>query len=514
MKRLADLWLLREQRQGAFEALFEALPEAALRLEPSGRVRGANPALRRALGPTYPVRAGTSPEALFQPESRSPLTEWLARGGAAPVELRLIAPEGAPGLPVAPLRLGLPDGGAVLLLQDLAQRQLMAAKVAEAERLQTLGTLAGGIAHDFNNILAIILGAAEGAERLSGPAAAAELAQIREAAERGGGLVRQLLAYARQQVLAPRLVPLNQAISGMARLLTPLLGPDIRLELALEEPERTVRIDPSELDRVVMNLAMNARQAMPRGGRLRLATGRQLLLQALPAMPEPVPAGRWTVLEVSDSGQGIPSEILPRIFEPFFTSRAQQGGTGMGLATVHGIVRQSGGYLTVSTRPGEGTCFRILLPRVEEAAPEAVSQAVANGAAEGPAPSPLMAQSGTAAPLLLVEDEALLRQLAERSLRRAGWEVVAAEDAEAALDLVEAGLAPRALVSDVIMPGMDGLALCGRLRHRFPALPVLLTSGYAPSMVETGVEGEGLRFLAKPYAPAQLVEAVKALLPR
>jgi two-component system cell cycle sensor histidine kinase/response regulator CckA len=334
---------------------------------------------------------------------------------------------------------------------------------------------------------------------------AAELSQIRQAAGRGALLVKQLLAYARQQVLAPRLVPLNEVVEGIAALLRGTgQRQGVTLDVSLDEPGRMVLIDPSQLDRVVMNLAMNARQAMPQGGRLRLATGRLVLLSALPGVPDTVPPGRWTVLEVTDTGGGIPPELLPRIFEPFFTTRPDQGGTGLGLATVHGIVRQSGGFMVVESQPGEGTRFRILLPRVEEAAPAPV-----------PPPAPVAAASPRhpPGPILLVDDEAPLRRLAERALRRAGHEVVVAEDAEAALSLLEEGLVPGHLVSDVAMPGMDGLALARALRGRFPGLPVLLVSGYAHVTVDAGLEEEGIRFLSKPYGPAELVAALERPFP-
>lgn len=505
---------------GAFQSLLAGLPEPALWLDRKACLRGGNAALRQALGPSLPLRIGQPATLFFAAGSRAALKLWL-EGGTEPAELRLAAPQGQTGMAVLPRRIILPRGESVLLLADAAPRQALAAQLAESDRLQALGGLAGGIAHDFNNLLSVVLGATEEAQRRLGaspdPAMAAELEQVRQAAERGAALVRQLLAYARQQVLEPRLVPLNTAVSAMARMLRPLLGRAIVLELALDAPERMVLIDPSQLDRVLMNLAMNARQAMPEGGRLVLSTSRALLLQSEPAMPEPLPPGRWTVLEVRDSGHGIPPEILPRIFEPFFTSRAKQGGTGMGLATVHGIVRQSGGYIAVESRPGQGTRIRILLPRVE---------APVSGAADPPAadPPPALASApdasapGTEAgteplpgPLLLVEDEAPLRRLAERTLRRAGWSVLVAEDAEAAL-AIAARAPPALLVTDVMMPGsMDGPALARALRAANPRLPVLLVSGYAPSVIEEGLAGEALRFLAKPYGAAELTAAVKDL---
>jgi two-component system cell cycle sensor histidine kinase/response regulator CckA len=497
------LWCWRAADPAAL-AILAGLPESAALLDAAGRVRAVNGPLRMALGPTQPVRPGLPAERLFAPSFREDMAAWLARPTAAPRETRLAAPQPMPEPPVAVRRIALPRGDSLLLLQDLAPRQA----AIEADRLQTLGALAGGIAHDFNNLLTVVLGASEDAQRLAGPAdpaLAAELSQIRQAAGRGALLVKQLLAYARQQVLAPRLVPLNEVVEGIAALLRGTgQRQGVTLDVSLDEPGRMVLIDPSQLDRVVMNLAMNARQAMPQGGRLRLATGRLVLLSALPGVPDTVPPGRWTVLEVTDTGGGIPPELLPRIFEPFFTTRPDQGGTGLGLATVHGIVRQSGGFMVVESQPGEGTRFRILLPRVEEAAPAPV-----------PPPAPVAAASPRhpPGPILLVDDEAPLRRLAERALRRAGHEVVVAEDAEAALSLLEEGLVPGHLVSDVAMPGMDGLALARALRGRFPGLPVLLVSGYAHVTVDAGLEEEGIRFLSKPYGPAELVAALERPFP-
>ncbi|KAA2215113.1 ATP-binding protein [Teichococcus oryzae] len=490
------------ERQGE---LFNQLPDAALLLDGTGCAVAANLALKRALGPTMPVRRGMAADRIFAAASRPAFQAWWA-DRVPEVELSLAAPDGHQAPLMTPVRIVLEDGACVLLLRDVTQRQAMAAQLAEADRLQALGTLAGGIAHDFNNLLAVIVSAADQALQQNGPMAEeairADLRQVSQAAERGAALVRQLLAYARQQVLTPRLVPLNQAVRGIAGLLQPLLGQRIDLELKLDEPERQVRIDPSQLDRVLMNLAMNARQAMPDGGTLTLMTGRALLLEPLRAEPEDVPPGRWTMLEVADTGHGIPAGLLPRIFQPFFTSRAQQGGTGMGLATVHGIVRQSGGYLLVESEVGRGTRIRILLPRIEDAPPAWVPMP----APEAEAASRNADPAGQ--PILLVEDEAPLRQLAERALKRAGWEVVAAEDAEDALALLDQGLKPAILVSDVVMPGMAGTELAAELHRRLPRTPVLLVSGYAPAMVREGNVKSSTDYLSKPYRPAELVEAV------
>jgi len=395
---------------------------------------------------------------------------------------------------------------------------------AAAARLRAVGALAGGIAHDFNNLLTAIAGSAEAAlSRAPGNDAAAELRQVMESAGRGAALVKQLLAFARQQALRPRVVALNAAVGGMAELLGRLLGSRVRLNVALEDPGRRVKIDPTQLDQVIMNLALNARDAMPEGGALTIRTGHAVVLRPEPIGNEILPAGRWAMLEVVDSGAGIPAEVVPRIFEPFFTTRRDQGGTGLGLSTVHGIVRQSGGFIAVESKcgqgPGHGTTFRIWLPRHDGPAdPELPISLLAIPAVAAPAEASL----APAAPapgmgrqlVLLVEDEVPLLRLAERALKRAGFDVMSAGSAEEALEMLDGGgLQPQALVSDVVMPGLDGLQLATRLRARDPDLPVLLVSGYAEAALERDLSAERLRLLSKPYSLSDLVSELRSILP-
>jgi two-component system cell cycle sensor histidine kinase/response regulator CckA len=276
-----------------------------------------------------------------------------------------------------------------------------------------------------------------------------------------------------------------------------------------------VRIDPTQLDQVILNLALNARDAMPEGGSLQISTGHAVVLSPETIGTETLPAGRYALLQVADSGSGIPPEVLPRIFDPFFTTKREQGGSGLGLSTVHGIVRQSGGFITVDSRRGEGTRFRIWLPR-HDAPSETPTLAIAP---PPPALPPPVVAAGTApadpaAPILLVEDEPPLLRLAERALKRAGFVVLAAACAEEALDLLDrGGPAPRALVSDVVMPGLDGLELAARLRKADPELPVLLVSGYAESALGRDLAAERIRLISKPYAMATLVSELRAILP-
>ena len=500
--------LLRGRQAGgvlepALRAVVEAASPGLALLDDGGRLLAWNAELARLCGPTLPLRTGMPLMLLADPASREALLADLAAGRRAEVAL---ATAGAPQVQMERRPLGPPGPAALLRVAPLGAAEQSVQNDAAA-RLQAIGALAGGIAHDFNNLLSAIAGSAEAAlARRDAASATPELRQVLESAQRGAGLVKQLLAFARQQALHPRVVELNDAVVAMGGLLRRLLGSRVRLTVGLDEPGRRVRIDPTQLDQVIMNLALNARDAMPDGGALHIATGHAVVLQPQPLGQEELPPGRYAMLEVVDTGRGIPPEILPRIFDPFFTTKRDQGGSGLGLSTVHGIVRQSGGFIAAESRPGQGTTFRIWLPRHEgpaEAAP----------VRPAPRPVPHPASPPVGGAVLLVEDEPPLLRLAARALRDAGFEVLTAGCAAEALELLDtSGAVPAALISDVVMPGIDGLALAERLRARWPGLPVLLVSGYAEAALGRDLAAEGLRLLAKPYGLSDLVAELRGLL--
>lgn len=472
-------------------AMLAALPEAALLLDGQARVIALNPAARALLGPALRSAPGDAASAWFPPADQALFQAALPRGGQ--LRLSLVDPLVAP----RPVELQLrPVSPGMLLL-----RMTPPAPPNRDERLALVGRMAGGIAHDFNNLLAIILGASAAvAQAADAEGRRHELAVLDAAAERGAGLVRQLLAFARQQVLAPRALALNARVAAMAELLPRLLGSGVRLEVALEEPERLVLADPSQLDQVILNLAVNARDAIRdsgRGGRIRLATGRRVVLRPSGEGPGAIPPGRYATISVEDDGPGIPPEVLARIFEPFFSTKIDQGGTGLGLATVQGIVAQSGGHVLAESPPGGGSRFTILLPRHE-------------GAAEPEAAQP-PAETGPAT-ILLAEDEPALLRLCAQALEKAGHAVLRAEDGYAATEALQAGATPDLLVTDVSMPGMDGVALARAARAMRPGLRVLLLSGYAAATLKIDLVAEGFHFLAKPCAADALRAAVASAL--
>ncbi len=497
----------RDHEASAFARLFEAEEAAGLAvLDMAGRIRLANPALAALCGGA--PAAGLPGEAIFVDESRAAVAAAIAAAlagpPAPPVVVARLANDALPpdaGFEVAcrPLR-GEP--GALMRVVDITARRRMQAQMEEGARLQSIGQLAGGVAHDFNNLLAAISGAAEAAlARRPGAETAEDLRQILDSAGRGARLVKQLLAFASRQALAPRVVALGAAVQGMAPLLERLLGPRHALVLDLDRPGPRARVDPSQLDQALLNLVVNARDAMPEGGAIRVGLSAMDLATEEVVQGGVIPPGAWAVLSVADEGAGIPPALLPRIFEPFFTTRRGQGGTGLGLSTVLGILRQSGGHVSVASAPGRGTAFRLWFPLSMAAAEAEAAPAAAAGAG-----------AAAARRVLLVEDEAPLRLLTRRALVAAGHEVRAVEDAEAALAAVDDGFLPEVLVSDVTMPGeLDGLALAEALRARIPGLPVVLVSGYAAATVGEGLAGKGVRFLEKPFRMADLAAAVGAV---
>ncbi|BDG73005.1 ATP-binding protein [Roseomonas fluvialis] len=492
----------RDHEASAFRRLFEAEESAGLAvLDTAGRIRVANPALAALCGAVPAV--GQPGAALFVEESRGAVAGAIAAALAGPPAPAVVAARIAnAALPAdasfevacRPLR-GEP--GALMRVVDVTARRRMQAQMEEGARLQSIGQLAGGVAHDFNNLLAAISGAAEAAlARTPEPETAEDLRQILDSAGRGARLVRQLLAFASRQALAPRVLALGSAVEAMAPLLTRLLGARHVLVLDLDVPGPLARVDPSQLDQALLNLVVNARDAMPEGGTIRIGLAAVDLAAEEVAQGAVIPPGAWAVLSVADEGAGIAAALLPRIFEPFFTTRRGQGGTGLGLSTVLGILRQSGGHVSVSSEPGRGTAFRLWFPRSE-------------GREEAQAAAAPVAAESVARRVLLVEDEAPLRILTRRALVGAGHEVHAAEDAEAALAAVDDGFTPDVLVTDVTMPGeMDGIGLAETLRGRLPGLRVVLVSGYAAATVGEGLAGKGVRFLEKPFRMSELASAV------
>ncbi len=520
------------------QVLFEAASDGVLTLDGDGRIVRANATLRRMLGETADLAPGRPAVSLFAREERQAVADAIATAldGTRPPRRfvsRFDLPPSSAGserdaaVDVAATPLREADGtvsGVVLRLSDVTALKSLEAQLAHGQKLAAVGQLAGGIAHDFNNLLTAVIGAADLvlAREALDETTAADVGQIRRSAERGAALVRQLLAFSRQQTLKPRVVAVNEAIGDLSDLLRRLLGAKVKLVLDLETPGRSVRVDPSQLDQVLINLAVNARDAMPDGGTLTLRSGRLTLFRPLTRGEEVIPPGRYVMIEVADTGVGIPKEVLGRIFDPFFTTKRERGGTGLGLSMVHGIVRQSEGFLAVESEPGKGTLMRLYLPRCDAPAParepatakppppEQTSLPLAH-----PAPAFGEAAAGRRV-VLVVDDEEPVLRLATRYLTQRGWTVLAAESGDAALALMEQAGDVRltAMVTDVVMPGLDGPALVRRMRERQPGLPSILASGYAEEAVRRDLAEADTLFLAKPYTLKELATMLDQVVAR
>jgi len=394
-------------------------------------------------------------------------------------------------------------------LKTQAERDRLERQLHQSQRLESLGQLAGGVAHDFNNLLAVISNyAAFVAEEIDTKtpqqewqAVREDIWQIQQAAERAGGLTHQLLAFARRDVIQPRALDLNRVIEGVEQLLVRTLGEHVELSTLLAAGLQPVLADPGQIEQVLVNLAVNARDAMPGGGKLIVTTASTSIDEDHAATRVGLSAGPYVSLKVSDTGTGMPQEVIDRAFEPFFTTKAKGEGTGLGLATVYGIVSQVGGYVQIYSEPGLGTTFTILLPETSQSA-------------EGPSAPSSAALGGSGETVLVVEDEAAMREVTRRILARNGYHVITAVNG---LDAIEVAAAHPdgidALVTDVVMPQMLGKEAADRIRALYPAVKVLFMSGYTQGVLDTqGILETGINLIEKPFTERSLLAKLHEIL--
>jgi two-component system, cell cycle sensor histidine kinase and response regulator CckA len=384
-----------------------------------------------------------------------------------------------------------------------ADRAHVEERARQAQKMEAVGRLAAGIAHDFNNLLTVIIGRSQIAGSSLPPDSPLRhhFQEIEQTGMRAAGLTRQLLSFSRQQLLEPKLVDLNVVVDGVERLLRRVIGEDIELEIVLEPGLGITKADPSQLEQVLLNLAVNSRDAMPQGGRLAIVTS-NFELDAVHERSHPgVAPGLYVVLTVSDTGHGMDAATRARIFEPFFTTKALDKGTGLGLATVHGIVEQSGGTILVDSEVGQGTTFRIYLPRVSAPTRAPVGAAAA-----------VTASRGTET-ILLVEDDQQLRAITQEILEVMGYVVLAAPGPDQALALAAHQERINLLLTDIVMPTMNGFMLAGRLKQAHPRMRVLCMSGYAGHVIaEQNVTGLSISLLQKPFTVEMLTAKVREVL--
>jgi signal transduction histidine kinase len=390
--------------------------------------------------------------------------------------------------------------------EEIRQRKSLERHVLQLQKFEAIGRLAGGVAHDFNNLLGVIMGQSEILlDRSRDNELTRGLQMILDSAQRGASLTRQLLAFGRRQMLEPKVLDLNAVLKGTQGLLQRVIGEDIELDFQTHAKIGSVRADPGQLEQVIVNLAANARDAMAAGGKLTIATANADLDEAYADRRAVVPPGSYVQLVVSDTGCGMDAETQSHIFEPFFTTKEQGKGTGLGLATVYGIVKQSGGYLWVYSEPGHGTTFKVYLPLVD-AALETVRHVE---------PTTLELPGGSET-ILVVEDDPSLREVTCEFLKGSGYNVISPESPTEALQLAESRGGPiDVLLTDVIMPKMNGRELAARLLKTRPQMKVLYVSGYADGIVRAGVHEpleEGLAFLQKPCTRSQIVRKVREIL--
>jgi len=398
--------------------------------------------------------------------------------------------------------------GLIVHMIDTTEQKSLELQFAQAQKMQAVGQLAGGIAHDFNNVLTAIIGFCDLLlmRHQAGDHSFADIMQVKQNANRAANLVRQLLAFSRQQTLKPVVLSMTDVLAELVNLLRRLIGEKIELNMAHSRDVSFVKADQGQLEQVIINLAVNARDAMPDGGSLTIRTSNVEQQETKRMGHDLLPRGSYVLIEVIDSGTGISKEHIGKIFEPFYTTKGVGEGTGLGLSTVYGIVKQFDGFVFVESVVGEGTTFSVYLPQ-HEPVPESEMPAAE---VEEEAPPPLdLTGRGT---ILLVEDEDAVRMFGARALRNKGYTVLEADCGEMALDLLESGeQSIDLMVTDVVMPGIDGPALAKRIQAKRADIKVIFISGYAEDAFRSSVDGK-TNFLPKPFNLSQLAAKVKEVM--
>jgi len=499
--------------EAGYETLVEHAPIGIYRSTPQGRFVSANEALVRMLGYASVadvLRLDMARDVYADPAERQRLLDrdtytdreydeveatWKCKDG------RLLTVQ----LSVRAVRNGARQVEYYeTFVRDVTDQRRLQQQLVQSQKMEAVGRLAGGIAHDFNNLLTVITSYSDllledlGRE----DAKREDVEQIRKAAEGAAALTRQLLAFSRQQVLEPKVVSLSAVVSGVEKMLRRVLGEDVDLGTVLDPDLGSVKADVGQLEQVLMNLAVNARDAMPTGGKLTIETADVEHDPDYAREHDAAPVRQFVMLAVSDTGIGMDEATKAHIFEPFFTTKEPGKGTGLGLATVYGIVKQSGGFIWVYSEPERGTTFKIYLPRVDAPAP---------GRAADPAPAAVPRGTET---VLLVEDAAAVRAVTRQVLERQGYAVLEAPNGEAALHLAQKHRGPiHLLLTDVVMPVMSGRQLADQLARARPDMKVLYASGYTDdSVVRHGVLEEGTAYLQKPFTPERLARKVRDVL--
>ncbi len=469
------------------QALLDVLPVGLALVDRDGRFLTLNKAFRQAAG-LKPGAMPVYPGDLVVKEDKAAVADAIRRNARGPamsgdLAVRIAKQASEPvALTIAGLR-GLGDAAVLLLLKDNSEEAKLKRQVAQATKMQVVGQLAGGVAHDFNNILTAIIGHCDLIlmRHTPGDSDYDDIQQIKSNSNRAAGLTRQLLAFSRQQTLRPQVVQLPDVVSEVSHLLKRLLGETVELVVKHGRNLGPVRADPGQLEQVIINLAVNARDAMAEkgGGALTIQSYAVKSNQVAELGSDILPIADYSALSVSDTGSGIQAAVLGKIFEPFFTTKEVGKGTGLGLSTVYGIVKQSGGFIFADSKVGEGTRFVIYLPVHREEAPAAKAQPMIAAKKDE------LWGSGT---ILLVEDEPTVRNVAERALTRHGYKVITADNGEEALEVLGRGEHIDLLISDVVMPGMDGPTVVREARKSRPDLKILFMSGYAEEQLRNSIE--------------------------
>ena len=497
-----------EERLHLFGRILESSTEAIAILTPEGYFNEQNAAHRALTEYSIEELRGHTPDLLVGEAGFQEHWQAVLAGSIKAQESRIRTKSGREKEVELSVFSITGDAGQVLcfvaIVRDISERRRLQVQLQQAAKMEAVGRLAGGVAHDFNNLLNVIIGYSELMleRRDSGDFLERGAREIHKAADRAAGLTRQLLAFSRQQVLEPKVLDLHEIIAEMKDLLLRMLGEDVELVVMPAEDLGRVRADPGQIGQVLMNLAANSRDAMPQGGRFIVETATVVIDETFSAQHADMPPGSYVVLSVSDTGSGMSSETRSHIFEPFFTTKEKGKGTGLGLATVYGIVKQSGGYIWVYSEPDLGATFKLYLPRLD-AQPERL-----------PPPAAPAANCQGSETLLVVEDEDGVRLLVRDYLRMKGYTVLEAGHGEEALRIAgEHSGEISLMITDVIMPGMNGRQLAERMATLRPAMKVLYMSGYAETAVyRKGVLEPGCPFLQKPFGPPDLGRKVRDVL--